>query len=288
MNEFTAPRQQSTTESPRLAPRHPWNRYVAMGDSFTEGIGDPEPSSPGGYRGWADRVAEELSRDQDDFCYANLAIRGRLLGQILGEQLEPALSLKPDLISISAGGNDLIRPGSDPDILAESLDAAVATMTAAGATVLLFNGPDIRDTPVLGKVRGRVAIYNENLRTIAARHDAIVADMWSLRQLNDPQMWAGDRLHFAPLGHHTIAIMALNALNVPHTLVPRLPTPLPPQRWQTARAGDLVWAREFLVPWVLRRLRHQSSGDGITPKRPIPGPVFGPGVLPGVLPGAND
>ncbi len=288
MNEFTAPRQQSTTESPRLAPRHPWNRYVAMGDSFTEGIGDPEPSSPGGYRGWADRVAEELSRDQDDFCYANLAIRGRLLGQILGEQLEPALSLKPDLISISAGGNDLIRPGSDPDVLAESLDAAVATMTAAGATVLLFNGPDIRDTPVLGKVRGRVAIYNENLRTIAARHDAIVADMWSLRQLNDPQMWAGDRLHFAPLGHHTIAIMALNALNVPHTLVPRLPTPLPPQRWQTARAGDLVWAREFLVPWVLRRLRHQSSGDGITPKRPTPGPVFGPGVLPGVLPGAND
>ncbi|WP_104091534.1 SGNH/GDSL hydrolase family protein [Arthrobacter sp. GMC3] len=252
-----------------------------MGDSFTEGIGDPEPSSPGGYRGWADRLAEELSRDRDDFRYANLAIRGRLMGQILSEQLEPALALKPDLLSISAGGNDLIRPGSDPDSLADSLDAAVGKMTAAGATVLLFNGPDIRDTPVLGMVRGRVAIYNENLRTIASRHDAVVADMWSLRQLTDPQMWADDRLHFSPLGHHTIAIMALNALNVPHGLLPRLPKPLPPQKWQTARAEDLVWAREFLVPWVLRRLRHQSSGDGITPKRPTPGPVFGPDVLHG-------
>lgn len=254
---------------------------MAMGDSFTEGIGDPEPSIPGGFRGWADRLAEELSRDRDDFRYANLAIRGRLLGQILDEQLEPALALKPDLISISAGGNDLIRPGSDPDALAERLDAAVGRMTAGGSTVLLFNGPDIRDTPVLGMVRGRVAIYNENLRTIAARHDAVVADMWSLRELTAPQMWAGDRLHFAPLGHHTITIMALNALNVPHSLVPAVVPPLPPQKWQTARAEDLVWAREFLVPWVLRRLRHQSSGDGISPKRPSPAPVFGEGMPPG-------
>lgn len=256
--------------------QHPWNRYVAMGDSFTEGIGDPELSSPGGYRGWADRVAEELSRSSGDFKYANLAIRGRLLSKILSEQLEPALALKPDLISISAGGNDLIRPGSDPDALAEQLDAAVGRMTAAGATVLLVNGPDIRDTPVLGIVRGRVAIYNENLRTIAARHDAVVADMWSLRQLADTQMWDQDRLHFSPLGHHTIAIMALQALNVKNSLVPWAPTSLPPQKWQTARAEDLVWAREFLFPWVLRRLRHQSSGDGISPKRPTPGPVFGP------------
>ena len=259
-----------------LLAKHPWNRYVAMGDSFTEGIGDPEPASPGGHRGWADRVAQELSRGTDDFRYANLAIRGRLLGQILGEQLEPALALKPDLISISAGGNDLIRPGSDPDALADQLDTAVGRMAAAGATVLMLNGPDVRNTPVLGMVRGRVAVFNENLHTIAARHDAIVADMWSLRQLSATQMWADDRLHFSPLGHHTIAIMVLDALNVRHDLVALEPTPLPAQNWQTARAGDLVWAREFLVPWVLRRIRHQSSGDGITAKRPTPGPMFGP------------
>ncbi|MBQ1445179.1 MAG: SGNH/GDSL hydrolase family protein [Renibacterium sp.] len=255
---------------------HPWMRYVAMGDSFTEGIGDPEPGNPGGTRGWADRLAEELNKGHHDFAYANLAIRGRLLQQILDEQLEPALALKPDLISISAGGNDLIRPGSDPDALAETLDSAVGKMSASGATVLLFNGPDIRDTPVLGLVRGRVAVYNENLRTVAARHDAVIADMWSLRELSDPQMWDDDRLHFSPLGHHRIAIMALDSLNVPHQLEPLRPAAVPHRTWREARSEDLVWAREFLVPWVLRRIRHQSSGDGITAKRPTPGPVFGP------------
>ncbi|WP_394938955.1 SGNH/GDSL hydrolase family protein [Psychromicrobium sp. YIM B11713] len=256
--------------------QHPWSRYVALGDSFTEGIGDPEPTSPGGHRGWADRVAEELSKGHQDFAYANLAIRGRLLQQILDEQLDPALALNPDLISISAGGNDLIRPGSDPDALAASLDTAVGAMAAAGATVLLFNGPDIRDTPVLGLVRGRVAIYNENLRTIAARHDAVIADMWSLRELSAPAMWDDDRLHFSPLGHHRIAMMALDSLNVPHQLQPLDPPPLPVRTWREARSEDLVWAREFLVPWVLRRIRHQSSGDGVSAKRPTPGPVSGP------------
>ncbi|WP_411376420.1 SGNH/GDSL hydrolase family protein [Arthrobacter sp. MPF02] len=248
-----------------------------MGDSFTEGIGDPEPSSPGGYRGWADRVAEELSRSQPDFAYANLAVRGRLLQQIVDQQLAPCLALKPDLVTLSAGGNDLIRPGGDPDALAEKLDSVVGILAMGGATVVLFNGPDTGSS-VLSRIRSKVAIYNENLRTVAARHDAIIADMWSLRQLGDPQMWDQDRLHFSPLGHHTIAAMVLDALNVEHTLEPLQPKPLPPRTWREARSGDLVWAREYFVPWVLRRLRHQSSGDGITAKRPTPGPVFGPGV----------
>jgi lysophospholipase L1-like esterase len=254
---------------------HPWSRYVALGDSFTEGIGDPEPLSPGGHRGWADRVAEELSRGHSDFAYANLAVRGRLLQQILDQQLAPCLDLKPDLVSVSAGGNDLIRPGADPDALAEKLDSAVEVLAAAGATVILFNGPDTGST-VLGRIRGKVAIYNENLRTVAARHDAVIADMWSLRQLADPQMWDEDRLHFSPLGHHTVAAMVLDSLNVVHTLEPLSPKPLPPRTWREARTEDFVWAREYFVPWVIRRLRHRSSGDGITAKRPTPGPVFGP------------
>lgn len=256
-------------------PTHPWSRYVALGDSFTEGIGDPEPQSPGGHRGWADRVAEELSRGHADFAYANLAIRGRLLQQIVDEQVVPCLELRPDLVSISAGGNDLIRPGGDPDLLADKLDAAVQELSSGGATVVLFNGPDVASS-VLGRIRGKVAIYNENLRTVASRHDAVVADMWSLRQLADPQMWDVDRLHFSPLGHHTVAAMVLESLNVAHTLEPLFPKPLPPRSWREARTGDLVWAREYFVPWVIRRLRHRSSGDGISPKRPTPGPIFGP------------
>ena len=259
-------KEDSATDSTLL---HPWRRYVALGDSFTEGIGDVDPSSPGGYRGWADRVAEQLSRGVEDFAYANLAIRGRLIAQVFDEQAGPALELKPDLISLCAGGNDVIRPGGDPDAIADKLDALMRILATSGSTILLFTGPDIRDTPVLAGIRGKVAIYNENVRTIAARYDAVVADMWSLRELHQPHMWSEDRLHFSPLGHHTIAAMALDALNVSHDLQQARPGEAETKNWREARREDLIWARTHLAPWVLRRIRHQSSGDGITPKRPL-------------------
>jgi lysophospholipase L1-like esterase len=251
-----------------MTERHPWNRYVAIGDSFTEGIGDPEPQSPGGHRGWADRVAEVLAESAPDFAYANLAIRGRLLQQISDEQVDAALELSPDLISVSAGGNDIIRPGTDPDDVAARFETMIERLRRDDATVVMFNGPDIGMTPVLRRVRGKVAIYNENLRAIAQRHDCIVADMWALRELADTRMWAPDRLHFSAVGHHTIARMVLDALNVENDLEPLKPEPLPSSSWRQARVEDVLWAREHFVPWVLRRLRRQSSGDDITPKRP--------------------
>ncbi len=256
-----------------MAQQHPWSRYVAIGDSFTEGIGDPEPRSPGGNRGWADRVAEVLSAKTDDFAYANLAIRGRLLQQIFDEQVEPALELRPDLVTVSAGGNDILRPGSDPDAIAEKLEEMIRELRRNNATVLLFNGPDIGMTPVLRRTRGKVAIYNENVRALTQRQDAIVADMWSMRELKDPRMWAPDRLHFSPIGHHTIARMVLRSLGVENDLEPFKPEPLPEKSWRQARVEDIGWAKEYLLPWVVRRIRHQSSGDGITPKRPEPGSV---------------
>jgi len=253
--------------------QHPWSRYVALGDSFTEGVGDPEPASPGGNRGWADRVAEMLSLGSDEFAYGNLAVRGKLMNQILAEQVDPALALRPDLVTISAGGNDVLRPGSDPDAIAARFDDAVGLLGSEGATVVVFTGTDVRFSPVLRGLRGKVAIYNENIRAVAAAHDAIVADMWSLTEIQDARMWAPDRLHLNPLGHHTVARMVLDALNVLNELEPQLPEPMPGVTWRQARTEDLAWAREYLVPWVLRRVRHQSSGDNILPKRPAADPV---------------
>ncbi|MBO0982475.1 SGNH/GDSL hydrolase family protein [Rathayibacter sp. SD072] len=248
--------------------RHPWSRYVALGDSFTEGIGDPEPASPGGHRGWADRVAEVLGSQVDDFAYANLAVRGKLLQQILDEQIEPALELRPDLITISAGGNDVIRPGTDPDDIASRFESGLARLRSDDATVVLFTGVDVGFSPVFGRIRGKVAIYNENLRALAKRYDCIVADQWSLQEIQDVRMWAPDRLHLNPHGHHEVARMVLDALAVENSLRPLAPEPLPTPTWRAARTEDVKWAREYLVPWVLRRVRHQSSGDFITAKRP--------------------
>ena len=251
-----------------MTQQHPWSRFVAIGDSFTEGIGDPEPRSPGGHRGWADRVAEVLGAATDDFAYANLAVRGRLLRQIAEEQAPAALELHPDLVAVSAGGNDILRPGTDPDEVAGRFEELVRGLSSEGATVVVFTGPDIGATPVLGRLRGKIAVYNENVRAVALRQEAVVADMWALRELSDPRMWAPDRLHFSALGHHTIARMVLASLAVENDLEPLRPEPLEQRTWRRARVDDASWAREYLVPWVVRRLRHQSSGDGVLAKRP--------------------
>ena len=179
-------------------------------------------------------------------------MRGKLIDQIAADQAEPAIALNPDLISLCAGGNDVIRPSGDPDRTAEKLDELVGRLAVTGATIVLLNGADIRDTPVMGKIRGRVAIFNENIRVVARRHDAVVADMWALRELTRPEMWDADRLHFSSIGHHTIARMVLDTLNVPHGLDPAEPTAPEPRTWRQARAEDARWAREHLGPWVLR------------------------------------
>jgi len=253
---------------------HPWRRYVAIGDSFTEGIGDPEPNLPGGHRGWADRVAEVLSQQVGDFAYANLAVRGKLIAEIVDTQLEPAIALKPDLITFSAGGNDVLRPGSDPDVVAERFEDAVVRLLQGGATLVVFTGIDTGFNPSFRGLRGKIAIYNENIRAIAEKYDCIVADMWALKEVQDIRFFDDDRLHMNALGHHEVARMVLRVLNVPNDLQPMQPDPLPSRTWREARAADFVWARSYLVPWVLRRLRHQSSGDAITAKRPDPLPFI--------------
>ena len=280
------PSDDRTPEVSNLGP-HPWRRFVALGDSFTEGIGDPEPASPDGHRGWADRVAEVLSQQVDDFAYANLAVRGKLIAQIVAGQVDAALALKPDLITFSAGGNDVIRPGTDPDEIAAQFEDAVVRLSRDGATLVVFTGIDTDFTPVFRRFRGKVAIYNENIRAIAERYDCVVADQWALKEVQDPRFFDADRLHYNALGHHEVARMVLRALNVPNDLLPMQPDPLPVRTWREARTEDFVWARTHFVPWVLRRVRHQSSGDEITAKRPDAMPVrtFAPAKDPDHSPG---
>ena len=254
-------------------PLHPFHRYVALGDSFTEGIGDPDPNAPGGHRGWADRVAEVLARGTDDFAYANLAVRGKLIRQIADDQVAPAIALSPDLITVSAGGNDVIRPGTDPDEIGELFDEVIARLSVTGATIVVFTGVDVGFSGVFRALRGKVAIYNENVRKVAEKHGCLVADQWALTEVQDERMWSPDRLHLNPLGHHTVARMVLETLGVHHDLQPMEPEPLPERTWRQARAQDLSWAREYFVPWIVRRIKGVSSGDNLPPKRPVPAPV---------------
>ena len=251
-----------------------FHRYVALGDSFTEGVGDPDPARPNGLRGWADRFAEALAvQAGDDFGYANLAIRGRKLPAILDEQIEPALALAPDLVSIHGGGNDVLRPKVDIDALAASYDEAVGRLAASGAQVVMFTIADPGLNSVIRLIRGRTAVFNEWVREIAEKHGATVVDMWRMRGWTVGEVMDVDRLHLNAVGHQTIAIAALDALDVPHDLQPFAPPELPTLTARQQRAADLAWARSHLVPWVHRRVTGRSSGDGVEPKRPVLAPI---------------
>ena len=166
--------------------------FVAIGDSFTEGLEDPDPG--GGFRGWADRVAGVLSAQRPGFRYANLAIRGKLLGEVVAEQLPRAVELAPDLVSLAAGGNDILR-GTDVDVLAAEFEPAVAKLQAAGCRVLIFTGFDPRMFPVIRLLRGRIATYDMHLRGIADDYGCDLVDLWSMRVLKDKRAWSPDRLH---------------------------------------------------------------------------------------------
>ncbi len=245
-----------------------FHRYVALGDSFTEGVGDHDSTRPNGVRGWADRVAEVLAAGSDDFGYANLAIRGRKLPAILAEQLEPALALEPDLVTLYAGGNDILRPKIDVDGLMADYEKAVGRLAATGARVVLFTGFDLGFAPVFRHLRGRVAVYNELVREIADVHGATLVDYWRMREYRDARLWDVDRMHMSSAGHRRMAIAVLDSLGVAHELpAPDLvEAPVVDRRAQ--RSADLAWARAHVAPWVQRRLRGTSSGDRLSPRYP--------------------
>ncbi|MEV4753939.1 SGNH/GDSL hydrolase family protein [Micromonospora sp. NPDC049559] len=247
-----------------------WRKFVAVGDSFTEGLDDPYPD--GTYRGWADLVAARLAVDAGpDFGYANLAIRGRLFGNIVAEQVPAALDMQPDLISFAAGGNDVLRRNFDGPKLIKEFDEVVGRLRATGADVLIFRFADVMARlPGQRLVGPRVAMLHEAIGETARRHGARVVDLYADDEFLNPVLWSVDRLHLAPAGHRRVAAHVLGALGLTPDeqwlVVPPRPAPTP---WLAARGADLRWAGQHLVPWVRRRLTGRSSGDNITAKRPL-------------------
>jgi len=249
--------------------RQVFSRFVALGDSTTEGLEDPYPD--GSYRGWADRLAADLAVANPDFRYANLAIRGRKVPQIRAEQLEPALALRPDLASILGGINDVLRRSLDLDRVVGDLEAMAIALRDAGATVLTFTFPDPTAviTVAAARIRDRVATFNGRIRAMSAEQGAVLVDL-ERDGVAHPALWCDDRLHANADGHERIAAAAAAALGYGDE-DEHWARPLPdlPRRPMAARyASDAVWMGKHLTPWLIRRLRGRSSGDGREPKRP--------------------
>jgi lysophospholipase L1-like esterase len=248
--------------------------FVAVGDSFTEGMSDAYPD--GTYRGWADLVAARLAIEAGpDFGYANLAIRGRLFEQVVADQVPSALAMRPDLISFAAGGNDVLRRKVDPPALMARFDAVVGQLRATGAEVILFRFADVMAHLPMQRVWApRVAAMNTFVGDTADKHGAILVDLYADDEFHNPLLWADDRLHMSSAGHRRVAAHVLNALGVgcdeDWLIVPPRPGDAP---WLAARGADLRWVRQHFAPWFKRRLTGRSSGDLITAKRPALAPV---------------
>lgn len=243
--------------------------FLAMGDSFTEGLDDPDGN--GGYRGWADLVAQRLARSAHpgaDFRYANLAVRGRTFDAVVDDQVPVSLRLRPDLASFAAGGNDVLRPRFDPAPMAARFDDVVRMLTASGSRVLVFTTPKL---PLPGRqlLARRVGALNAAVHRSAGRHRAIVIDLAGDPGLANLAMWSEDRLHLSPAGHQRVAAAVLTALAFdadPAWTTP--PAPAAATGWLAARRAGLRWGRQHLVPWIGRRLAGRSSGDNLAPKHP--------------------
>ncbi len=236
-----------------------YRSYVAIGDSFTEGMGDDLPD--GRIRGWADLVAQGLALSSDEtVSYANLAIRGRLLAPIVGEQLDAAIALKPALLSLNGGGNDIMRPRVSIESVADSLITAVDTARAAGVQVLLASGANPSAHVPLGRViRARGNLLAEAVRGRLPIDGVTFVDNWADTELEDLKYWSRDKLHLGPLGHRRVASNVLAGLGVP---IPSFAD----DGDEVARPRTSAYWREYVLPWIGRRLTGRSSGDNREPK----------------------
>lgn len=245
---------------------------MAIGDSFTEGVGDWEPRLPNGVRGWADRVAKQLSKADPEWQYVNLGIRSRRLKSIIDEQIPVALELKPEVITFYAGGNDILEFRKDMKEFLAQYARAVDALVSTGAKVLLFTGFDIPVHPVLAPFKRRNWRFNECVRQLAERYpdSVVLVDYWNWDAYRDKRMWDIDKLHMNRAGHRYMAIRILELLGYPHQLVFDPFGDADRVGFWQATQRDVEWLRQWVLPMFGRRMRGITLGDQLQPRWPEP------------------
>lgn len=251
-----------------------FTRFIVCGDSFSEGMSDEIVD--GQYRGWADRMADIMAHQSPEFTYANFAIRGKLIHQVAAEQVPHALAYvtgTETLFSFHAGANDVLRPNYKPESALPLYVQTVRNIAASGATVLLFTVLERTDRQ--GKTADlwakRFSEFNKNVRAVADEVGAIVADANEEGLLSDRRFLADDRLHLNEIGHDRVAQGILEKLGLPYAANWREPLPPAPKLLQRKRyESNLAWLLTFFLPWLWRRLRGRSSGDGRSGKHSSP------------------
>ena len=251
-----------------------YQRYVAIGDSQTEGLWDGDDTT--GVAGFADRLAARLEELHPGVLYANLAVRGRRIRDVLDNQLPAAVEMRPDLITSCIGMNDVTRPGKSFAKALEDVDLLHDRLAETGATVVTTTFPDLEQILPVGRFLGaRVLEMNAVVRAAAARHGFRLVDLYEAESMGDPDVWSPDRVHGSPAGHALFAAAAAEALNLPganHDWATSTAEVVRPG-FRSRMYSQALWTQNLLMPWVWRHLRGLSSGNGRVAKRPRLTPV---------------
>ncbi|MEY3920142.1 MAG: hypothetical protein RLZ15_936, partial [Actinomycetota bacterium] len=173
------------------------------------------------------------------------------------------------LVSFHAGANDVIRPKYNPEITLPEYAKAVRELAAElkkyGAQLMLFT---VQESAASNTKTGviwnqRFKDFNKQVRELAAETGAILNEANDGRYPNDIRFLAFDRLHLNPEGHYRVAQGVLENLGLPFD--PGYKIPLPPAPKENPIKKKIVnalWIATFVIPWIIRRLRGKSSGDG--------------------------
>lgn len=246
-------------------------RFVAMGDSLTEGLCDTSRQRTGEYRGWADRLAMMLAQTgdgPDPLGYANLAVRSRTVRDVVQQQVPRALDLQADLVSVFIGGNDLARAGVRPDRLATRLAAGLRRLRGADAEVLLVT-PVVPPWPFLGALHTRSLRFAAELRRIADDTGCRLLDLTEAPEFLEPRVWADDRVHLSSHGHRLLSYRAAAVLGVPGARELGTLDALMHEEESEPGGPPLTmpaWLWTHARPWAARRLQGRTAGDGLGPK----------------------
>jgi len=251
-----------------------YKRLVVCGDSYSEGMSDEIIN--GQYRGWADRIADAMAKEEPAFTYVNLAVRGKLLKQVIDDQLPVAIGYvtgPETLLTFHAGANDALRPSYKPEVAQALYAEGVRSAAKTGATLMLFTvlertGNSGRGSDVWA---ARFGEFNKIVHKVGAEVGAIIIDANSETFFSDNRFLAFDRLHLNAEGHNRVAQALLEKLGYkfdPSWRIPLPPAPKP--SWLSRRISSTIWFFSFGLPWIWRRLRGKSSGDGRSAKYPTP------------------
>jgi lysophospholipase L1-like esterase len=248
-------------------------RYVAIGDSSTEGLLDLDDQ--GEMHGWSFRLADRIATAQGELLYANLAARGATTRQIVDHQLERALAMRPDLATVFSGTNDVLKRRFDAQEFFKDVTRIHQALRGAGTTVLTFTLPDLTSLlPFARRLAPRIREVNGAVREACAKTGTLLLDFAQLQLATDPRLWDEDRIHANAAGHERITAALAQALGLPGANDAwRQPLPpLAPPGPVAVAWRELKWSARHLVPWTLGALVARGGGT-FAGRRPTLQPV---------------